>query len=67
MLAGADHLVKPDRMILRFLDRTLGRRVGPDEAQRLLSEAAAALGPTVSTGQVDYAIWLQERSQPRAR
>jgi hypothetical protein len=64
MLAGADQLVKPDRMIMRFLERVLGRRIGADEAQRLLTEAARALGPATSVGAVDYAIWQHERQQP---
>ena len=63
MLAGADQLVKPDRMIMRFLERVLGHRVGVDEAQGLLTEAARALGPPASVGAVDYAIWQHERQQ----
>ncbi len=40
MLTGADHLIKPDRMILGFLDRVLHRSVGQLEAQTLFTQAA---------------------------
>jgi hypothetical protein len=33
MLGGADHLVKPDRMIMRFLRRVLDRALSAEEAQ----------------------------------
>jgi len=64
MLAGADHLVKPDRMIMRFLRRVLDRPVSAEEAQQLLGEVADVLsikGKAVTTGAVDYAIWSHER------
>ena len=63
MLAGADQLVKPDRMIMRFLERVLGRRVGVDEAQGPADRGRAAVGPPTSVGAVDYAIWQHERQQ----
>ena len=48
---------------MRFLERVLGRRVGVDEAQGLLTGAARAVGPPTSVGAVDYAIWQHERRQ----
>jgi hypothetical protein len=63
MLAGDETLLKPDRMVLRFLERTLGRRVTGEEAQELLRHAAAALctrGHPASVGVVDYTIWQAE-------
>ena len=67
MLAGREDLVKPDRMILRFLERTLRRPVGPDEAQPLLRATAAALArefPGLTARTLDNLIWTAERSRP---
>lgn len=67
MLAGREDLVKPDRMILRFLERTLRRSVRPDEAQALLRAAADALGrefPGLTARTLDNLIWAAERSRP---
>jgi hypothetical protein len=43
MLAGSDQFVKPDRMIIRFLQAALDRPVAVAEAQGLLSRAAERL------------------------
>jgi hypothetical protein len=68
MLAGAEHLVKPDRMILRFLSRLLGRAVvDGNDAQALLSAVAVELQreyPEVTAQSLDYAIWSRERVRP---
>lgn len=67
MLAGREDLVKPDRMILRFLERTLRRSVSPDEAQALLRTAADALTPEfpgLTARTLDNLIWAAERSRP---
>lgn len=56
MNTGQDHLVKPDRMVLRWLTEQLGRRIDVPTARRLLSELAARLGCT--SWEVDRAIWL---------
>ncbi|AEB44299.1 hypothetical protein VAB18032_15945 [Micromonospora maris AB-18-032] len=66
MLCGNDDLVKPDRMVLRWLSR-LRPGVGADEARRLLTEVAAELtdrlGRPVTPWMVDHAIWLEERAR----
>ena len=64
MLAGSDDLIKPDRMILRFLQHALGRDVQVSEAQRILSGAAAILReryPALSPRLLDYKIWESQR------
>jgi len=69
MLTGADHLIKPDRMILGSLERQLHRSVGPLEAQTLFTAAAQRLlaeHPTVTAQGLDYAIWSSERIRPKA-
>ncbi len=58
MLAGDTDLIKFDRMVKRFLERVLDRRVNARDAQALLSEVATRLGTTA--GDVDYAIWEYE-------
>ncbi len=69
MLTGADHLIKPDRMILAFLDRVLHRSVGELEAQTVFTQAAERLRagyPAVTAQGLDYAIWSSERIRPKA-
>lgn len=66
MLAGRDDLVKPDRMIFRFLERVLGRPVGADEAQAMLTAAARELDrefPGIRPRTLDNLIWRQERER----
>jgi len=58
MLAGDTDLIKFDRMVKRFLERVLDRRVNARDAQALLSEVATRRGTTA--GDVDYAIWEYE-------
>ncbi len=66
MLAGRDDLVKPDRMIFRFLERVLGRPVDPDEAEAMLTAAARELDPEfpgIKPRTLDNLIWRQERER----
>lgn len=66
MLAGDDQWVKPDRMIVRFLEKALGRKVRIDEAQALLENAAALLKPRypeITPRLLDYEIWNVVRNQ----
>lgn len=64
METGVEELVKPDRMLLAWLERTLNRRVSAEEAQALLTDAAAQLRPrfpNVTPRQLDLLIWSHER------
>ncbi|GAA4589350.1 hypothetical protein GCM10023107_12550 [Actinoplanes octamycinicus] len=67
MLTGDDHVVKPDRMVLRWLARH-GADVSADEARVLLAElariVAEILGRPVTPWMIDHAIWLDERNRP---
>jgi len=66
MLAGRENLVKPDRMIFRFLERAVGRPVGPDEAQAMHTAAARELDrevPGIKPRTLDNEIWRQERAR----
>ena len=60
MLAGDDSLAKPDRHILRFMEKQLGYRPTPQQAQHLMEETAAILHrdhPNITVRLLDYAIW----------
>lgn len=58
MLAGADHHVKPDRMILRWMRTHLDRSVTVPEARDLLADVADRLGCTA--WELDHAIWRRQ-------
>ncbi|MFE5491926.1 hypothetical protein ACFQ7Z_18555 [Streptomyces virginiae] len=60
MLVGADDRIKPDRMILRWLEGVLHRRVTPPEATSLITAAAAQLACT--PWELDHAIWKTQRT-----
>ncbi|MBU2054965.1 MAG: hypothetical protein ABIJ57_12170 [Pseudomonadota bacterium] len=65
MLAGEDNLVKPDRMILRFLRRIIGNQIGPQNAQTWLSLALPILQqahPNLTLRELDHEIWKYEKS-----
>ena len=64
MLAGDETLTKPDRMVLRFLARALGREPAADEAQALLEQAVVELRsdcPALTPRLLDHLIWRSER------
>lgn len=65
MLAGSDDLIKPDRMILRFLAQALGRPVQVSEAQDLLIGVVAGLRPKypgLTPRLLDFKIWEHQRA-----
>lgn len=67
MLAGSDEFVKPDRMILRFLQTVFDRPITVQESQRLLSGATTVLSakyPHLTPRLLDYVIWEYQRQQP---
>ncbi len=70
MLAGDDDLIKPDRMVLRWLAKH-GADVDPAAARDLIAAAlpavSAKLGHPVSAWEVDHAIWLAERGERPAK
>lgn len=69
MLAGSEDLIKPDRMILGFLQSVLGRPIRTTEAQRLLAESTAQLReiyPHLTPRLLDHEIWKYQREQKDA-
>ncbi|MEV4282431.1 hypothetical protein [Actinoplanes xinjiangensis] len=66
MLCGNDDLIKPDRMVLRWLSR-FEPGIDPDRARHVVAEVAteltARLGRPVTPWMVDHAIWLDQRTR----
>jgi hypothetical protein len=60
MLLGQEG-IKPDRMIIRFLEKALARKVSTDEAREMLAEVAHKLN--LSQIQLDHAIWNYQRGR----
>lgn len=70
MLAGSDELIKPDRMVLRFLERSLRRPVSVDEATPLLAGAVTLLrrtNPVLTPRLLDYLVWDFQRTAQHGR
>lgn len=68
MLAGNDNLIKPDRMVIRFLEDFLNRPVSVDEALEIIRAASVTLGEeefgiTISPRELDHLIWKYQREQ----
>ncbi|PKW10040.1 hypothetical protein SAMN05428944_2789 [Streptomyces sp. 1222.5] len=59
MLLGDDSRIKPDRMVLRWLQTVLQRTVTTVQAISILTEAAARLRCT--PWELDHAIWESQR------
>lgn len=60
MLSGSEDLIKPDRMILRFLEKILRRRVSLTDAQEILrktSENLKSKYPNINPRILDHQIW----------
>ncbi|NWJ45971.1 MAG: hypothetical protein HXX08_08850 [Chloroflexi bacterium] len=67
MLAGSDDLVKPDRMVLRFMGEALGYPIKLDTVQQALAAVNSELKleyPTLTPRKLDYLIWQYQRTQP---
>lgn len=69
MLCGATSQVKPDRMVMRFLEITLGRTVDPSEALGLITSACAQLKghyPHLTPRFLDNRIWYYQSDPGRS-
>jgi hypothetical protein len=65
MLAGEENMVKPDRMIRRFLWRVIGNLASQQSALAWLSQALEILNrthPTLTLRKLDHEIWKYEKS-----
>jgi hypothetical protein len=66
MLVGDDQMVKPDTMILRFINNALGRVVNAAEAVSLVQGCSHELlsqYPNLNPRLLDYLIWSWQRDQ----
>jgi len=66
MLAGDEKLIKPDRMIQRFLQAALSKEVSAVEAQRVLMESSELLRrkhSNMTPRLLDYQIWNHQRAK----
>jgi hypothetical protein len=69
MLAGSSDLIKPDRMIRRFLFEALGSALTPDECQESLQGVVRLLLPDyphLTPRMLDYRIWAYQRTKGSA-
>jgi hypothetical protein len=69
MLAGDENQVKPDRMVLRFINDALGQMVTPDNAARLVQDACKILKkqfPLLTPRHLDHEIWKYESRKGKA-
>lgn len=65
MLAGSDDLIKPDRMILRFLENITGKKLSLNNSQLILTAAADRLkrkGFNITPKKLDHLIWSYQRA-----
>jgi hypothetical protein len=66
MLAGDDLLIKPDRMIHRFIEEVIGEKVNNQYAGELLKKSADTLRieyEQITPRLLDHVIWNYQRSQ----
>lgn len=69
MLAGDDKVIKPDRMVQRFIAEALGivpQNIKSNDARELLQNTSQLLtqrGEKWSPGSLDYSIWQAQRTK----
>jgi hypothetical protein len=66
MLSGSDDLVKPDRMILRFLEGITNTRISLENCQIIIQEVVRkmnAVGFNLTPKKLDNLIWNYQRSK----
>src|SRR5690606_24308860 len=65
MLAGSEHLIKPDRMIHRFLENVTGEKLSLNNCQSILSSVTERLknkGFNITAKKLDNLIWSYQRT-----
>jgi hypothetical protein len=66
MLSGSEDLIKPDRMIIRFLDQYSIKKLSLNDCQRVLTEVSKNLnkmGFKLTPKKLDNLIWNYQRTQ----
>jgi hypothetical protein len=67
MLSGSNEFIKPDRMVLRFLETALERRVSPGEAKELVTKTVSNLRSShhnLTPRLLDNEMWKFQRGKP---
>lgn len=65
MLSGSDEFIKPDRMVVRFLNAALSRKVNTEDASQLLQGACCTLReqyPHLTPRLLDHEVWKYQRT-----
>jgi hypothetical protein len=66
MLAGSDDHVKPDRMLIRFVEKAIGRQLSIEQTEKLVIDACKQLKmtyPHLTPRLLDHLIWNYQRTQ----
>jgi hypothetical protein len=66
MLAGNEGQIKPDRMVLRFLEDAIGRAVSISDAESLIAATSEKLShqyPELTPRLLDHEIWRYQRTK----
>jgi hypothetical protein len=66
MLTGSESFVKPDRMVIRFLESALAKTVSVTEAVDLLRDASSQLQtdfPGMNPRLLDHEVWKYQRAR----
>jgi hypothetical protein len=67
ILLGSKDYVKPDRMVMRFMESATGKRCSVDECQQVLAQASRVLAteyPGLTPSRLDHLIWVYQRNVP---
>ena len=65
MLAGNDQLIKPDRMVIRYIESILEQPISQKDCQFILEKTSLKLevsGIDISPRALDNAIWNYQRN-----
>lgn len=65
MLAGDDRLIKPDRMVIRYIENIVKIPVSQKDCQEILEKTSSklqVLGINISPRELDNAIWNYQRN-----
>ncbi|MHB1356092.1 MAG: hypothetical protein ACYCZF_08980 [Anaerolineae bacterium] len=68
ILLGSQDYVKPDRMVMRFIESATDKRYSVDECQRVLVQVSRLLAveyPGLTPSKLDHLIWVYQRNIPQ--
>ena len=65
MLSGNDKLIKPDRMIIRYVEEIVGFKLDEKVTIKLIQDAAKILNkefPNINSRSLDHEIWKYQKN-----